>query len=369
MEYKKAHEYPTQALAIEDGETLILALAKRAVINYYSAEMFKREVDKIITATLAHLNSNELKDKTQRGLRLYAQMCYRREREMLMLHVGFFALLLKAREDGQRGATPAINRFKINLAADYRHSFGFAKALEKALPDTVYSRGIPLGKYHKEYMRDVERLTQELIESGAKEAYTTNVSLRNIAEMTTRYEYQLDMIDTKRREGKKLVYILAHANCSKRCEKYQVGGSLHPSGLYSLDGTSGTTAEGVKYRPLEFATDNPIDRYTTKAGITYQNGCLTGFNCRHKLGDYIPNVKPESIPSRVIKRQRAIEQRQREYEREIRRYKRAVVVSNNAEERERARAKARKLTDRYEAFSRDHNVAYYPERLKIFDEI
>ena len=57
-----------------------------------------------------------------------------------------------------------------------------------------------------------------------------------------------------------------------------------------------------------------------------QNGCLTGFNCRHTLGDYVPGVKPDTIPTDVIERRRSIEQKQREYEREIRKYKKASTV-------------------------------------------
>ncbi|MBQ2324750.1 MAG: hypothetical protein II377_00730 [Clostridia bacterium] len=219
-------------------------------------------------------------------------------------------------------------------------------------------------------MKKVEELTKELVTRGAKEDYTTNVSLRNIAEMTVRYEHQVNMIDEKRQSGVKLVYILPHANCSKRCEKYQVGGSLHPSGLYSLDGSVGVTKEGVKYRPLEFATDNPIDRYTTKAGITYQNGCLTGFNCRHTLGDYKPGAKPITIPEKVIAKRREIEQKQREYERQIREYKKASIALKDidAKKAKKMRKLAIETNAKYKAFSRKHNVAYFPDRTKLLED-
>lgn len=103
-----------------------------------------------------------------------------------------------------------------------------------------------------------------------------------------------------------------------------LGGSLHPSGGYSLDGTEGVTADGVRYKPLEFSADNPIDRYITRSGKVYQDGCITGFNCRHILRDYVPGAKPQAIPKRVIERQRAIEEKQREYERRIRDYKKRL---------------------------------------------
>ena len=187
--------------------------------------------------------------------------------------------------------------------------------------------------------------------------------------MTIRYEHQLDMIDEKRRSGKKLVYILAHANASERCQKYQVGGTKHSSGLYSLDGTSGTTEDGIKYVPLEFATNNPEDQYTTKAGITYQNGCLTGFNCRHKLGDYIPGVKPKAIPGDVIKRRRALEEKQRDYERQIRKYKKAAAVmkDTNPKQAKIFKDAAHTKFEKYKEFSMKNNIAFYTERTKLFE--
>ena len=97
------------------------------------------------------------------------------------------------------------------------------------------------------FTHDSRENTEALVKADAKEDYSTNVNLRNIAEMQIRYEHQQDMIQSLRDNGTRLVYIVPHANASERCEKYQVGGSLHPSGLYSLDGTTGTTAEGVDY--------------------------------------------------------------------------------------------------------------------------
>ena len=175
------------------------------------------------------------------------------------------------------------------------------------------------------------------------------------------------MIEELRANGQKLVYIEAHANCSKRCEKYQVGGSMHPSGLYSLDGTSGVTADGVKFLPLEFATNNPIDLYTTRAGKTYQNGCITGFNCRHKLIPYVPQQPPTIIPEKAIRERRAIELRQREMEREIRYQKRLALQTKGIypAKAAKARAEAVRLNNEYIAFCKKHKVAFYPDRTKV----
>ena len=138
-------------------------------------------------------------------------------------------------------------------------------------------------------------------------------------------------------------------------------------GGYSLDGTEGVTADGVRYKPLEFAADNPIDRYITRSGKVYQDGCITGFNCRHILSDYVPGAKPQAIPKRVIERQRAIEEKQREYERRIRDYKKAAVSTTNKDEAKRLHKKAKDLHEEYRRYSVKNKVAWYPDRVRIFD--
>jgi hypothetical protein len=145
---------------------------------------------------------------------------------------------------------------------------------------------------------------------------------------------------------------------------------MHPTGLYSLDGSTGKTADGIFYRPLEFATDNPADEYVTREGRVYQNGCITGFNCRHILQPYRPKEVVRAIPTAVIERRREVEERQRAYEREIRYQKRLAVQAsgvNNALAK-RARKRARALNSAYERFSEKNRVAFYRERTRILDD-
>lgn len=366
MEYKNVTEFPEQALVIEDAETEILKLCKKAVLWLYSKERFKHEVDEIIDKTLEKLKNEQLKAKTREGLRIYAQKCFAKERRILKLHTAALAVIISASRNKERKTETYLKRFNDGVSSEYKNTPGFKQALAYSMEGTERI-AVPLNEYYKDYSKKVKQTFDELVSSSAHEDYSTNVSLRNVAEMTVRYEGQLDMIEEKRKEGKRLVYILAHANCSKRCEKYQVGGSLHPSGLYSLDGTEGVTPEGVPYKPLEFATNNEKDLYTTKAGKVYQNGCLTGFNCRHQLGDYVPGVAPQAIPKRVIERRRAVEEKQREYEREIRNYKKAAVLSPSKEKAKAYREKASQLNERYRSFSVKNKVAWNPDRVKIFD--
>ena len=133
---------------------------------------------------------------------------------------------------------------------------------------------MPLGKYYKDvWEENVLPTLDKIAQSKALDPndLTGRNSLRNLAEMEVRYTDHLDSIDDLKSRGVKLVIASTHADCSKRCLRWQ-------GRIYSLDGTYGEI-NGKKYIPLEVATNI---YYTTKAGRVYKNGLL-GFNCRHRL--------------------------------------------------------------------------------------
>lgn len=213
----------------------------------------------------------------------------------------------------------------------------------------------PLREFSQDYMKKVRTAFDELARSQAKDDYGANVSLRNIAEMTVRYDDKLKEIDKLKADGVNLVWISAHANCSKRCEAAQ-------GKLYSLDGTRGSI-DGVSYRPLEEVTEVYV---TTKSGKTYRNGIIYGFNCRHYLIPYKEGTKPIEVSAEVIEKQRRINNTQRAMEREVRYYRDKAVTEPTKEARREARAKAKAAYSRYIAYSEKNKVAYYPSRVSIW---
>lgn len=365
---RNSERFNYQVLAIEDAQTRIKAFCKQAAEQMYTESEFRRGVFDIINELLEVLESVPLKEKAVPALWRFALRMYIQYKRLIEVYATFFAILSIAKAERARDADKYYRAYTNTVSPELRKTPLF-RSVKLDIPDSAYNKAVPLGTYSETYMKMVEKLTAELVASDAKEDYSSSVSLRNIAEMTIRYEYNLKQIDDFRQNGTKLVYIVPHANCSKRCEKYQVGGTSHPSGLYSLDGTTGKTPEGVPYRPLEFATNNEDDIYRTKAGRVYQNGCLTGFNCRHTLKAYKPGNKPIPIPAEVIERQRKIEQTQRQYERRIRDARSAEVLlwQVNKKEYEKARKASKRLYDEYKEYSQKHNVAYIPARTRIID--
>lgn len=222
--------------------------------------------------------------------------------------------------------------------------------------------GVPLQKFSQDYMRDnvkpaLDRLAkQQAKDPGDIEGRNT---LRNQAEMAVRYQAVSENIEAMRERGVKLVIISTHADCSERCSKAQ-------GGVYSLDGTSGTTDDGRHYEPLENVTDIPI---ITKSGKVYPRGygILYGFGCRHfaipyKSGYRFP--KPNAAEER---REYNITQTQRRMEADVRKW-RTVAVENKDIDQKRyldARRKAIAANKAYIAYSKEHNRAYYPSRTKL----
>lgn len=220
-------------------------------------------------------------------------------------------------------------------------------------------QGVPNGIYAKEYMRKVNDVYVRLAKEDATDPddFSGRNSMRNRAEMEVRNDYHQSEIQGLKDKGARLVVCSAHADCSDRCFKWQ-------GRVYSLDGTSGKTPDGQEYVPLETATDI---YYTTKAGKTYKNGLL-GFNCRHRLYEYVPGMGIPKVSKAEQRKENKINTKQREMERNIREWRMREDL-NRAAGNKTAQAEAqRKAADayaRYKKFSLENGRAYYPDRVKI----
>ena len=221
------------------------------------------------------------------------------------------------------------------------------------------AKGVPTGQYPKTYMKQVNDTLRKIADIQALDAddVTGRNSLRNRAEMEVRYEYHQNEIADYKKQGTKLVICSTHADCSDRCYPWQ-------GRVYSLDHTTGITADGKRYIPLETATDI---YYTTKAGKTYKNGLL-GFNCRHRLYEYKDGMKVPYVSAKEQKQEYAITLKQRQMETQIRHYREEYLIYHGTTDEalaQRARKKAIALNKRYIAFSQKNERAYYPDRVKI----
>ena len=340
-----------QASALVDAQTDIKTAIKQSVLTGESPEVAKARINKIIERAVARIRSPTLKQDGKVSLMKFANIAYAQFYEDLR---GISPLKLSAAIVLMRAITAQNSRgdnYQPRTISERRAATTLSYSAE-------YSRGIPLQEFQKVYMDRVDNALKNLAQSRALDPndFTGRNSLRNLAEMQVRYERHQEQIQSFKDGKVRLVVCSVHADCSERCFKWQ-------GGVYSLDGTTGVTPDGRRYQPLENATDV---YYTTKAGRTYKNGLL-GFNCRHKLFKYKPQMAIPTVSEQEQKREYAITVKQREMEREV------IVARENAlvyKDIDTGKYREWKKTavDRYKSyqlFSKENGRAYYPDRVKI----
>ncbi len=323
------------AMAFEDAQSDIRRLIKSAYLTRESKESLRRKILAVIIKATRNVKIATLKEDARKSLWAFAE----RQRNLWM----------------SLNMTPELFLF---LGGPYQQpTKQIAKELSEVPTIPVKAMGVPLQRYYAQVWEDYVKPTLDrLVQEKALDLndYTGRNSLRNLAEMEVRYRNQQDSIAELKARGVKIVVCSAHADCSDRCAEWQ-------GRLYSLDGTTGVI-DGRRYVPLEKATDH---FYTTKAGRTYKNGLL-GFNCRHKLYEYKGEMLPV-ISSEERKREYQITQKQRYLEKIVRSEKAKALMYKGVQREEyaKARNKANAFYDKYIAFCKQNNRAFYPMRTAI----
>lgn len=348
------------ARLIEDAQTSIRVTVKDGYLTNEPKASIEEKVLKIIAYVVKQIRIERLAYDTKRGLLNFANRQYSLWQSIGISLTAFHYLALQASKGFPYIASPTTKRDKA-IMEDLSKSLPLGKksVISEITPSfTTDAKGVPVSTYYKEVWDEkvkptLDRLMKEVALDPSD--YTGRNSLRNLAEMEVRYNDHLEAIEDLKKAGVKLVVASSHADCSGRCAKWQ-------GRVYSLDGTSGTTANGYKYVPLEEATDV---YYTTKAGRVYKNGLL-GFNCRHKLEEYKGELLP-TISAETRKAEYDITLKQRELERAVRkkRVEALMLKDINKAGYEKARAEAKALYGKYKKYCHEHERAYYPMRVAV----
>ena len=326
-----------QAKAITDCQSEIKALVNRLYLQGRPQAFIENEVRKVIKKYGVKLSNKELQELMPKSMwNLYKQT-------LLLLFTTF-------------GLNGKQTYERIQVAQTIASGERVYKGMDMPLIAQRYS--IPNGIYAKDYMQKVNDVYTRLAKNDAPDPddISGRNSLRNRAEMEVRYEYHQNEIQSFKDAGTKLVVCSTHADCSDRCFPWQ-------GKVYSLDGTSGKTEDGRSYVPLETATDI---YYTTKAGKTYKNGLL-GFNCRHKLYEYVPGMGIPKVSRAEQRKENKINTKQRAMEKTVREWRMREELNKgagNTAEYLNAQKKASEAYARYRKFSQENGRAYYPDRVK-----
>ena len=242
----------------------------------------------------------------------------------------------------------------------YQKQFEFRKLL-----DDGTNPGIPV---IKDYQAGVKLAVKALSAEPAKIVTTKNgrtyvMPARLRAELAVRYAAAVENLQRLINDGVLFCWISSHPNCSPRCSKYQ--GKLYSlfSGTAKLDGKEykeSGTIDGIPYRPINEALAGPNGD---------GNGCISGYNCRHRAIEYERGSKPPADFSEAeIKREYAIDKQQRDYENRIRQMKqeeRQLRACGMEKEAKDLRKRWRILTRQYQMYSIQNDRAYYPYRCVI----
>lgn len=348
------------ARLIEDAQTSIRVIVKTCFLRNDPKTVIEEQVLKLIASVVKQIRIERLAYDTKRGLLNFANRQYALWQSMGISLTAFYYLGLQASKNFPYTLAPKTARERA-IVEDLSKSLPLGKTADtsETTPSfTTDAKGVPVSTFYRNVWKDkvkptLDRLMNEVALDPSD--YTGRNSLRNLAEMEVRYNNHLEEINDLKKAGVKLVVASSHADCSGRCAKWQ-------GRVYSLDGTSGTTANGYKYVPLEQATDV---YYTTKAGRVYKNGLL-GFNCRHKLQEYKGELLP-TISAETRKAEYEITLKQREMERAVRkkRVEALMLKDINKAGYEKARAEASVLYGKYKKYCHEHERAYYPMRVAI----
>lgn len=335
-----------QTILVQDCETDIKVIALDGARRKLPFAEVNRRVTAKINECVKELDTQELKTLAKNSLTTYASRMYLEwvfvygDKDNADMILAAFLM------SGQKVPDKVVKRLlALPIASDVKPYVG------------AYNRAVANGINPLDYEREVIKRVNGILDTVAKEDYSDRYSLRSGVEIRLRQEWHEKQLQGFKDSGVNLVWIDTHANCSERCEPYQ-------GRLYSLDGTVGEI-DGIKYVPLEVATNIYA---TTKAGKTYKNGCISGFNCRHKLIPYKRGFKPIAIPQSVIDKQREIDHNMRHLERTVRVYETRALgwkKTNNRVLYKRYKDLANKWTEKYVEYAKANNVAFYPSRLDI----
>jgi len=334
-----------QALLIEEAQTDIKVYIKNAILANKPFKDISKGVNAIIGELIKDLESVVLKDKCKVAMPLFAQRIYDNS---VIVFGGLNKYILIALAAAAIGKANQTELSTVQEFLNIRNS--------NIPPKEIAIPAERINVAATDYLKNISDRVNYIAEIEAKEDYTSKVNMRNVAELQIRQEMHEEELQRLLGGGIDLVWIVPHADCSERCEKWQ-------GKLYSISGKSGVI-DGINYQPLSNATDIYV---RTKAGKIYKNGCISGFGCRHKLKPYQKDAKPKIIPAAVVAKEREINNTQRRLERGIRKYRERAELINeiNPALSKRYKAKAVVLNKNYVNYSRNNGAAYYPERVQI----
>jgi hypothetical protein len=345
----------SQVITITTAESKIKELIVKSYYENWPKDVLEKEIAKVVYQVAGNL-PERLQNDVKMALAQSAQKWhYTYMNNLKLANIELIKQVITSKSIAVDNKT-----YSIDLATLAGRPANESKAIiDRFRPlltqDKIGSQVI--ADYEKRVKSEIKRLASDTANLSRvdKNGKPYVIYVRNFAEMQVRYEENIKDVARLKDEGVKLVWTSSHADASGRCAPYQ-------GRLYSLDGTSGKTEDGIPYSPLIEAQEGPRGD---------GNGIINGYNCRHRLIEYQPNSRsPKDYDRDTIRKENAITSRQRSYEREIRYIKTQELLERQAGNK----ASADKLNnqwhnrlDSYKAFSLSNKRPFYEWRTKVTD--
>lgn len=215
--------------------------------------------------------------------------------------------------------------------------------------------------YINDYMATVKRTMSQI----AKERFVIkgkagySLSIRNLAEMSARFEAQRDELTKLEDSGVKFAYASTHVNASARCAIWQ-------GKLFKLDVAPDAKFKqnvDLNYKPEPIGEIDGIKYYSLKEAM--EHGFL-GYNCRHRLVKYTKGMdRFTGYPKGQIEHERKLEQTQRKLERDVVHAKQALAMAVTKEEAKELRSKVYNLRETYYNYCKDNGLTISKMRIAI----
>ena len=207
---------------------------------------------------------------------------------------------------------------------------GIAKASVTNLREFMTDEGLRTTGASQRYVDYVSQVNEALCDINEKLANGTlstigadgrRISVRNLAEINSRYELITKDIERVTADGNKFVIASAHADASERCSYWQ--GKIY---LVDLDINSRPMGQYPGHAPQQTILGYIDGRPYYSLLEACENGFLS-FNCQHRLIKYYKGVHEPRYDMLRVRFQRSLTARQRELENRIRMYKRREQLS------------------------------------------
>lgn len=346
------------ALIVEEANTKLHSLLKLSVINEVNKLVVKTEVQNLIGKTEQDLKSKkapqDLIAKTIKSIKLRFVEWFQRITIILSKHTAN-PLINKTYQALTGKELKGSNSLLINI--NDTETGGINE-----VSDFVTTQTHAAGQaYMDDYTKIVKKAMKEIASKNLvmRDKNGRKLSIRNLAEMTARYQDTQDKLQELKNKNINFVVASSHANASKRCQIWQ--GKVF---LLDVEPNTQFKQEVIEgYEPTPLGKIDNINYYSLADAM--RHGFL-GYNCRHRLIKYTKGMELfREYPVNQIERERNIESKQRNLERQIRRAKQNASMAITKEERQKWNDVSKYYQDKYHDFCHSTGVAEIPWRTRI----